>query len=178
VDLAKDPLLSLSLLLSFSLPFFLSPFLSLSLSFSPFLSLILSPFLPRPPMSTPNPNPFAPPSTQLGLAELKSELSADDVASGAVCIRRGLLEREVVLAGEHPWTLEYSGINFRQRVRLNGETKWWCITWIWFQRFIEFKAPLGPGLPESHWVVEVVVGRFLRLVRFRINVDGQDVYIE
>ena len=129
-------------------------------------------------MSTPNPNPFAPPSTPLGLAELKSGLSGDDVASGAVCIRRGLLEREVLLAGEHPWTLEYSGINFRQRVRLNGETKWWCITWIWFQRFIEFKAPLGPGLPESHWVVEVVVGRFLRLVRFRINVDGRDVYIE
>ena len=89
-----------------------------------------------------------------------------------------MLEREVVMAGEHRWTLEYSGINFRQRVRFNGETKWWCITWIWFQRFIEFKAPLGPGLPESHWVVEVVVGRFLRLVRFRINVDGQDVYIE
>jgi hypothetical protein len=127
-------------------------------------------------MTQPSSNPFAPPSTQLGLHELKAELNGDDVVAEAVCVRRGLLERDVVMSGATPWTLEYSGLHFRQVVRVNGEAVWWCITWIWFTRFIEFRKPLAPGLPDSHWLVEVVIGRFLRLATFRIVIDGKEVF--
>jgi hypothetical protein len=127
-------------------------------------------------MKQPSSNPFAPPSTQLGVDELKASLSEDNVDSEAVCVQRGLLAIEVVKSGSHPWTLSYSGINFRQVIHLNGKVVWWCITWVWFQRFIEFYQPLAPGLPDSHWVVEVTIGRFLRLATFRITIDGQEVF--
>lgn|GEM_PF-2143186 len=128
--------------------------------------------------SQPISNPFSPPATKLGLDELKSALTEDDLATEAVCVRRTLLGREVVSAGPTPWTLEYSGLHFRQIVRVNGRTVWWCLTWVWFSRFIEFRQPLLPGAPDSHWMVEVVVGRFMRLDIFRIVIDGKEVFRE
>lgn len=122
-------------------------------------------------------NPFAPPKTATDIDTLRKELRAQENGD-PVCVYRGLLEREVIAPGEKGWKLEYSGINFRQRIRLNGKTVWWCITWIWFQRFIHFRAPASPGQPDADWMVEVFVGRFLRIARFRVVINGQEVFFE
>jgi len=112
------------------------------------------------------------------MKEVLANIHQDELASGAICTERSLLAREIVMPGARGWRIDYSGVNFRQRIRLNGRTVWWCITWIWFQRFITFRAPIQEGEPEAEWLIEIVVGRFLKIDRFRISINGQDVFVE
>ncbi len=88
-----------------------------------------------------------------------------------------MLYRTIYISPPVDLTITYSGLYFRQTILFNSVPQWFAITWVWFEKRVEFEnSTIIPG--RSHWLFEIDIGRGLKMRRFSIQLDGETIYLE
>jgi len=91
-------------------------------------------------------------------------------------VERGFLYRRVVLEAPLELDLEYRSHNFMHHVSVDGQVAAQKLPVVRFVRRFDFELVSAGRLVPV--VVEVRVGRFMRIRAFRVEIAGQTVYSE
>lgn len=94
----------------------------------------------------------------------------------SVLVIRRLLQRKVIVSNPVDVTIEYFARGLRDRIIVDGITVVSIIPIVWLHERFDFDIPYCDGkLPAT---VMLQLGRFLRIERFQIHINGVVAYYE
>lgn len=107
----------------------------------------------------------------------KTESKSSHFGDFATRLGAGFLFRQIELTGPVPVTLTYNGWWFRQRILVDQQVVFQCISWMKIRNRLEFEFTAADG--QIHpGQIEIDFSKGLLIQRFRIWIDGFIVYDE
>lgn len=107
----------------------------------------------------------------------KTESKSNYFGDFATRLGAGFLFRQIELTAPAPMTLTYNGWWFRQRILVDQEVVFQCISWTKIRKRLEFEFTAPAGLLHQG-SIEIDFSKGLRIQRFRIWIDDFIVYDE